>query len=260
VAAAGTAAALLPDRDTAAGRVGWLHSWDLSTGVDGPGTRCTAFLAGCPLRCVYCHNPDTWTRAAAERVTADDLVARVLRYRRLYELTGGGATLSGGEPLAQPAFVTEVTRRLAAEGVSVALDTSGYLGAAASDALLDDLDLVLLDIKSSDEPTYRRVTGRPLQPTLDFARRLGDRGVRVWVRFVVVPGWTDEPADVAGVARIAAGIGTVERVDVLPFHRLGAAKYEALGLRYPVADVEPPSPALLDRVRGQFAAAGLLAT
>jgi len=239
-------------------RVGSVHSFDISTGVDGPGTRFVAFLAGCPLRCRYCHSPDTWYRRSGTPTSVDDLVREIRRYERFIKVAGGGVTLSGGEPLQQPGFVREVFRRCHELGLHTALDTSGFLGDRADDELLDGVDLVLLDIKSGDPATYREVTrtGR-LAPTVRFAHRLADRGTPIWVRFVLVPGLTDDPANVAAVADIAAGVPTVERVEVLPFHRLGAAKYAALGLDFPLADTEPPDPDLLDRVRGQFRDRGL---
>ncbi|WTZ28346.1 radical SAM protein [Microbispora sp. NBC_01389] len=137
------------------------------------------------------------------------------------------------------------------------MDTSGYLGDRASDALLADTDLVLLDIKSYDPGGYRRLTGAHLEPTLRFARRLADLGRPVWVRFVLVPGHTDAEENVDGLARFVATLGNVERVDVLPFHRMAAGKYARLGLAFPLAAVRPPDRALLERVHAQFAAHGV---
>lgn len=237
---------------------GAVHSWDVSIGVDGPGTRFVAFLAGCPLRCRYCHSPDTWYARSGRRRTVDELMAEVERYRRFVTVAGGGVTLSGGEPLLQPRFTGEVLRRCHASGLHTALDTSGFLGDRADDALLDATDLVLLDVKSRDPATYRRVTRTgAVGPTLRFGRRLAARGTPVWIRFVLVPGLTDAEDNVAGVADFAAELPTLQRVEVLPFHRLGAHKYAELGLTFPLADTEPPTPELLDRVRGQFAARGL---
>jgi pyruvate formate lyase activating enzyme len=232
---------------------GRLHSFDISTGVDGPGTRFVGFLAGCPLRCQYCHSPDTWHRANGRTVTVDQLVTEIRRYERFITVAGGGVTLSGGEPLEQPDFVREVFRRCREMRLHTALDTSGFLGDRADDALLEVTDLALLDIKSGDEATYRTVTrtGR-LAPTIRFGRRLADHGIPIWVRFVLVPGLTDDPANVDAVARLAAELGTVERVEVLPFHRLGTAKYAALGLPFPLAGTPAPGPGLLARVRRQF--------
>ncbi|MFF5056530.1 radical SAM protein [Micromonospora sp. NPDC000663] len=158
----------------------------------------------------------------------------------------------------QPVFTREVLRRCKDLRLHTALDTSGLLGERADDALLDATDLVLLDIKSGDPGTYRTVTrtGR-LAPTVRFAHRLADRGTPICVRFVLVPGLTDDPLNVDAVASIAAGVPTVERVEVLPFHRLGAQKYAALGMPFPLAHTPPPDEALLRRVRGQFRDHGL---
>lgn len=248
------------DRSAAGGRdsvVGRVHSWDTSVGVDGPGTRFVVFTAGCPLRCVYCHNPDTWAGRSGQRMPAGELLAKIDRFARFLRVAGGGVTVSGGEPLLQPAFTEALLAGSRARGLHTALDTSGAVGSRATDALLDATDLVLLDIKSWDPDIYRAVTGGEVAPTLAFARRLASRGQPVWVRFVLVPGWTDDADNVAGVARFCAGLGNVHRVDVLPFHTLGAAKYAALGLPFATHDVRPPTPALLDRVRGQFAGHGL---
>jgi pyruvate formate lyase activating enzyme len=239
---------------------GSVHSFDISIGVDGPGTRFVAFLAGCPLRCLYCHSPDTWYRRNGQPTTVDSLIHEVRRYERFLKVAGGGVTVSGGEPLQQLAFTREVLRRCHEMGLHTALDTSGFLGDRADDAVLDATDLVLLDIKSGDPVTYRKVTrtGR-LAPTARFAHRLADRGIPIWVRFVLVPGLTDDPANVDAVASLVAAVPTVERVEVLPFHRLGVPKYEALGLPFPLAGTAPPSPELIDRVRDQFRAHGLAA-
>ncbi|MFI2102191.1 pyruvate formate-lyase-activating protein [Isoptericola sp. NPDC019693] len=244
------------------GELGSVHSWELVTAVDGPGTRLTVFLSGCPLRCLYCHNPDTLAMKDGEPVLADDLLARVARYRGIFTATGGGLTLSGGEVLMQPAFAARVLRGAKELGVHTTLDTSGFLGANATDAMLEDTDLVLLDIKAGDEETYRRVTGRSLAPTLRFGRRLAERGVKVWVRFVLVPGLTDDPENVAAVARHAADIeavrpGTVERVEVLPFHQMARDKWAELGRTYELGDTEPPTPEATEGVRDVFRAHGL---
>ncbi|MFI6151320.1 pyruvate formate-lyase-activating protein [Kitasatospora sp. NPDC051170] len=237
---------------------GRLHSWDLSTGVDGPGTRFVAFLSGCPLRCLYCHNPDTWRRRDGRRVEAEEIVAEAAKYVPFIRASGGGATVSGGEPLLQSALTGELLHRFKHElGLHTALDTSGFLGVRATDDLLADTDLVLLDIKSWDRVLYRHLTGRPLAPTLAFARRLADLGKEVWVRFVLVPGLTDPAENVEGVAAFTASLGNVTRVDVLPFHRLGLAKWRALGLTSTLADTPPPTADQTARARAAFEAHGL---
>ncbi|MDH6484602.1 pyruvate formate-lyase-activating protein [Streptomyces sp. SAI-127] len=232
---------------------GRIHSWDLSTGVDGPGTRFVLFLSGCPLRCLYCANPDTWHMRDGKQTTVDEVMAEIEKYRPFITVAGGGGvTLTGGEALLQPEFTASVFRRCKELGLHTALDTSGFLGARATDELLADTDLVLLDIKSFDGRTYRRLTGGDLSPTLDFATRLDRLGVPVWIRYVLVPGWTDDPAAVDGLAGFLAGLGNVDRVDVLPFHKLGAHKYDALGIPFPLRDTPTPDPDLTERVREQF--------
>ncbi|MFC5905890.1 pyruvate formate-lyase-activating protein [Streptacidiphilus monticola] len=235
-----------------------VHSWDLSTGVDGPGTRFVTFLAGCPLRCRYCHNPDTWHMRDGRRTSADEILREAANCAPFIRTAGGGATISGGEPLLQPVFCGELLHRFKHElGLHTALDTSGFLGARATDALLADTDLVLLDIKSWDRSLYRHLTGRHLAPTLDFARRLADLGKEVWVRFVLVPGLTDQADNVEGVAAFTASLGNVTRVDVLPFHKLGAAKWRALGLDFTLADTPTPTRNQLAAARAAFTAHGL---
>jgi pyruvate formate lyase activating enzyme len=243
----------------AATLTGAVHSFDVSTGVDGPGTRFVAFLAGCPLRCLYCHSPDTWNRRNGRPTTVDELITEIRRYERFIKVAGGGVTISGGEPLQQPAFTAAVLQRCKDLGLHTALDTSGFLGGCADEALLNATDLVLLDIKSGQEDLYRRVTGiGRLSPTVTFAHRLAEHGTPMWIRFVLVPGLTDSPDNVDAVADIVAALPSVQRVEILPFHRLGAGKYAKLGLPFPLADTAPPDPELLDRVRAQFRARGLV--
>lgn len=238
---------------------GRIHSWDLSTGVDGPGTRFVLFVAGCPLRCLYCANPDTWHMRDGKETTVDEVMTEIEKYRAFLTTAGGGVTVTGGEPLLQSGFTGEILRRCRELGLHTALDTSGFLGARATDELLGDTDLVLLDIKSFDVTTYRRLTGGELGPTLNFATRLDRLGVPMWIRYVLVPGWTDEPESVEGLARFVAGLGAVDRVDVLPFHKLGAAKYEALGLPFPLRDTPGPDADLTERVRERFRTHGVSA-
>ncbi len=243
-----------PGLETVTGAV---HSFDLSVGVDGPGTRFVVFLAGCPLRCLYCHSPDTQVMRAGQRRTVDEVAAEIEKYRRFIRVAGGGFTVSGGEPLLQPRFTRTLLRRAKDLGLHTALDTSGFLGGRADEELLAATDLVLLDIKSWHPETYRRVTGRPIQPTIDFARQLSDRRIPMRIRFVLVPRLTDEPSNVDGVAAFAATLSSVERVEVLPFHRMGEPKYAELNRSFPLAGTEPPDQALVERVRGQFRAHGL---
>jgi pyruvate formate lyase activating enzyme len=245
------------------GELGTEHSWELVTAVDGPGTRLTYFLSGCALRCLYCQNPDTWRLPDGRPTLLKEVTDRIDHYAPVLKATHGGVTLSGGEPLVQPAFVAQIFRHCRSIGVHTALDTSGFLGARADDALLDDTDLVLLDVKSGLPETYLQVTGRELAPTLAFGRRLAGRGTKIWVRYVLVPGLTDAVDNVAAVADYAASLqslgagGAVERVEILPFHQMGESKWRALGVPYALADTQPPTVDLVDRVRAQFRDRGL---
>jgi pyruvate formate lyase activating enzyme len=238
---------------------GRIHSWDISTGVDGPGTRFVVFTQGCPLRCLYCHNPETWRMRDGQCSESADLLAQAAKYVPFIQAAGGGATVSGGEPLLQPRFTAALLRGFQEMGLHTALDTSGFLGARADAALLAATDLVLLDVKSWDHALYRQLTGRDLHPTVAFARRLAALPVAIPVhlRFVLVPGLTDATRNVTGIARFAASLGNVERVDVLPFHKLGAAKYATLGIPFPLAGTPTPTERQIGEARALFAAEGL---
>lgn len=249
------------DRTPAAGTVtGRVHSWDLSTGVDGPGTRFVVFTSGCLMRCLYCANPDTWDRKGGTLMTVDDVMTKIRRFAPALKVSGGGVTITGGEPLLQPIFTGALLRACREEGLHTALDTAGLLGQNATDELLDDVSLVLLDLKSFRPDLYQRLTAQKLEPTLRFARRLADEGRPTVVRFVMVPGVTDDPQNVAGLAQFVAGLGNVDRVDVLAYHRMGLQKYEALGLDYPLDGVTAPTEEQLARVRAEFAGRGLAVT
>lgn len=241
------------------GEIASIHSWELVTAVDGPGTRLTIFFAGCPLHCLYCHNPDTMQMRRGKLVPTDELVKRTLRYRGIFSRTNGGVTLSGGEPLMQPHAVARILEEAKAHGVHTAIDTSGYLGWRCTDEMLENLDLCLLDIKSGDEETYKKVTGQTLKPTLEFAKRLDDAGIEVWVRFVLVPDLTDAPENIERVAQIASSIGTCTRVEVLPFHQMGRDKWAELGMRYDLENTVAPSTEDVERAKSIFRNHGLTA-
>ena len=240
------------------GDIALVHSWELVTAVDGPGTRMTMFMSGCPLRCQYCHNPDTWEMKTGTLERIEDVVKRIKRYKPIFNASGGGLTISGGEPLFQLSFTRRVLKEVHDAGIHTTIDTAGYLGARLRDEDLDNIDLVLLDVKSGDEETYRKVTQRELQPTLDFGDRLNKMGKAVWIRFVVVPDLTDSPENVENVANIVARWKSiVERVEVLPFHNMGKDKWDSLGMNYQLADTKPPKPEDVERIRDVFRSKGL---
>lgn len=234
----------MPPNDRACLPTGRLHSVETGGGVDGPGLRFVYFLSGCPLRCVYCHNPDTWAPSSGHVVTLREALEEVRPYQGFLRLTGG-VTVSGGEPLLQSTFVGALLRALRAEyRLHTALDTQGFPSHKLDDDWFVDVDLVLLDIKHIDPARYAAITGRPLAPTLDFAARMVRLGKPMWIRHVLIPGLTDDPADLARLADYLASLGPlVERVDLLPFHQLGAGKWATLGRAYPLADTLPPTPA-----------------
>jgi pyruvate formate lyase activating enzyme len=238
--------------------IGYYHSYEITGSVNGPGIRFTLYLSGCPLRCQYCQNPDMWTLRSGRRVTVGRMLDEVAKYASFIRTAHGGITVSGGEPMLQIRFLQALLRRCKEDlGLHTAVDTSGFLGARASEDFLDLVDLFLLDIKAGDEELYHLVTSAELAPTLRFARRLSDRGNRMWVRYVLVPGLTDAVDDVEKVARFTSTLAHVERVEVLPFHQLGAGKWADLQLSYQLADVPPAAPELVRRVEDQFRAHGL---
>jgi pyruvate formate lyase activating enzyme len=237
--------------------VGYVHSYEVGSTVDGPGIRFVGFLTGCLLRCQYCHNPDTWHRNNGHPVTVSRAMQQIGKYAQVLKISKGGITLSGGEPMVQRPFITRIFRRCKELGLHTCIDTSGRLGDKMTDQELMDIDLNLLDIKSGDPAVYEKVTRQPLQPTLDYARRLSALGRPMWIRYVLVTGLTDGHDNVEKVADFCAELKSVERVEILRFHQMGKDKWHKLGLEYPLETVEPPGAELSERVRGQFRSRGL---
>src|SRR5262245_38750213 len=194
----------------ATGDMGFLHSFTTGSAVDGPGVRVVAWTTGCMWRCQYCHNPDTWTVTNGIPVTIANAAAELRKYRRGLKVMGGGFTLSGGEPLMQDRFAVKLLAAAKAMDIHTTIETNGYRGDRLSAAGLDSIDLVMLGIKAWDSERHRRLTGMEIGPTLDFGRRLAARRRPIWVRFVLVPGLTDDPDDVAQIAGFAASLGNVE--------------------------------------------------
>lgn len=217
-----------------------VHSYESFGAVDGPGIRLVVFLQGCPLRCLFCHNPDTWNPALGTEVSLSELLHRARRMRP-YLGEEGGVTFSGGEPLLQAEALLPVVAALHAEGFHVALDTSGALDTPAARALLDAVDLVLLDVKAPDPERFREVTGLPQEPTQRIFAHLRETQKPVWIRQVVAHGLNDTPAEKAATREMIAGLN-VQRIDRLPYHELGVMKYEALGIPYRGTELSPPSP------------------
>lgn len=238
------------------GAFGYCHSYETSSRYDGPGLRAVLFVSGCLLRCSYCHNPDTWHLKDGSYMSIQQVLGRLGEFAPSLVSLGGGLTISGGEPMVQLAFTRRIFQGAKAMGLHTAIETSGFLGARADESYLKAIDLVLLDVKSSNPDTYRRVTGRDLTPTLRFAERLASLSKPVWVRFTLVPGETDDPANVEGIAKFVAPMKNVEWVEVQPFHKMGEFKWKAMNMEYKLANTEPPTRDLVNRVIGQFRDAG----
>ncbi|VEP12781.1 Pyruvate formate-lyase 1-activating enzyme [Hyella patelloides LEGE 07179] len=231
---------------------GRIHSIETCGTVDGPGIRYIVFTQGCPLRCLYCHNPDCRHPDDGKEVTVDELIADIQKYRSYMKSSGGGVTITGGEPLMQPEFIKEIFIACQELGIHTALDTSGYVKLATAKPVLDYVDLVLLDIKSFDPKIYHQVTSVSLEPTLNFARYLSDINKPVWLRFVLVPNLTDPPQNIRGLAEFISGLNNIERVEISPFHKMGEYKWEQLGYEYQLKDTPPASPALVATARKIF--------
>jgi len=236
---------------------GYVHSFTTGSTVDGPGVRVVAWLTGCQFRCLYCHNPDTWKMPNGTPVGVSQAVATVQKYRHGLKTMGGGLTISGGEPLMQHRFVLNVFKAVKQMGVHTALDSNGALGDRLADDDLNSIDLVLLDLKAFTPDRHRGLTGMDNQPVLEFARRLAERRRPVWIRFVLVPGWTDDMAEVESLTDFVAALGNVERVDVLPFHQMGRFKWDKLGVDYQLRTTEPPPREVVGQVISRFRAKGL---
>jgi pyruvate formate lyase activating enzyme len=243
----------------ASGDMGFLHSFTTGATVDGPGVRVVAWTSGCMWRCSYCHNPDTWTVTNGIPVSVERATDELRKYRHGLNLMDGGFTLSGGEPLMQHRFAVKLLGAARDLGIHTALDTNGFYGERLSDAELEQVDLVLLDIKTWNPERHRALTGMDNAPTLEFARRLAGRNRPIWLRYVLVPGLTDDVDDIAHIAQFASGLGNVERVDVLPFHQMGRYKWAKLHLPYTLPDVEPAGMDLVLRTVEVFRAEGLKA-
>lgn len=220
--------------------IGRIHSIESCGTVDGPGIRFVVFMQGCPLRCQYCHNPDTWKFNEGKEMTVKELMHEVVKYKSYMKFSNGGITITGGEPLMQLDFVEELISACKSEGIHTAIDTSGYVFNEKAKQIIDEVDLVLLDIKHSDPEQYKVITGAKLQPTLDFLDYLGSAGKPVWIRYVLVPTLSDQPEAIEQLAVILSNYSNIEKIELLPFHKMGEYKWASLGLEYQLSDVDEP--------------------
>lgn len=235
-----------------------IHSFESFGTVDGPGIRYVLFFQGCPLRCKFCHNRDTWSRDGGTQYELSDIMQRIRRARPYFRNSGGGITATGGEPLLQADFVAELFSACREEGIHTALDTSGYtVISEAVSKVLDSTDLVLLDIKHMDDEIHREYIGIPNARVFDFLRELQRRNLPTWIRHVIVPGYTDDKEHALRLAHFISQFSVVKQVELLAYHQMGVHKWEALGERYPLQGVQPPSVEIMSGIREIFTARGL---
>lgn len=232
--------------------IGRIHSIETCGTVDGPGIRYILFTQGCPLRCKYCHNPDTWKMNDGKEEDTTSLIQDIKKYKSFMNCSGGGITVSGGEPLLQPDFVKDLFMKCKSEGIHTCLDTSGFVDIQKADPVLDYTDLVLLDIKSFNPDVFKDLTGVPLDLTLAFANHLKERNIPVWLRYVFVPNLTDNKKDIEDLAKFLSTLPNVQRVDLLPFHKMGEYKWEQLGYEYSLLDTEQPSRSEIEMAKNIF--------
>ncbi|EMT46098.1 MULTISPECIES: pyruvate formate-lyase-activating protein [Anoxybacillus] len=234
---------------------GFIHSIESCGTVDGPGIRYVIFTQGCLLRCQYCHNADTWDIGKGKQMSVEEIIADAETYLPFMQASGGGITVSGGEPLLQIDFLIELFRRCKQLGIHTTIDSSGgcYSTEASFQQKLNELlqytDLILLDLKHIDEKKHRKLTGKTNEHILAFARLLSERNVPVWIRHVLVPTVTDDEEDLRRLAAFIRTLDNVEKIEVLPYHQLGVYKWKALGLTYPLEGIPTPSEQLVEKAK-----------
>ncbi len=213
--------------------IGRIHSVQSLGAVDGPGLRYVVFMQGCPLRCIYCHNPDTWDALDGQQITPQQLIAEIDRYLPYFG-EKGGVTLTGGEPLLQWEFTEDLFARLQAKGIHTALDTCGHASSLAVQRVLAHTDLVLCDCKFVSEEAYRQYTSGSFQQVLHFLQQAADLGVAVWLRHVIVPGITDSEQNLHRLIHVAQQFPNIQKIELLPFRKLCIEKYQTLGIPFPL--------------------------
>lgn len=231
--------------------IGYIHSLESFGTVDGPGIRLTVFMQGCPMRCLYCHNPDTWRFDGGTEITADEILKKYDSVKAF--LKSGGITVTGGEPLVQIDFVTELFEKAKKKGIHTCVDTSGITfdprDTKKLDILMQATDLIMLDVKHIDDTEHKKLTGHSNANILKFAKYTEEKGVDLWIRHVVVPGITDNEEYLYRLGEFIGTLKNVKALDVLPYHDMGKVKYKTLGIEYPLGDTKPLSRADAMRAR-----------
>lgn len=239
---------------------GRIHSVETFATVDGPGVRFIVFFQGCPLQCLYCHNRDTWDASAGREVDSEEIIEQFKRYLSFYRRSGGGLTASGGEPTLQPEFLNDLFKKVRELGVNTALNTTGYVSIDRAEIFLDNTDLVLLDLKVMDKERHKELTGVDNEQIIAFARYLSDINKPVWIRHVIIPGYTDDQSDIRTMVSFLRTLENVERVELLPYHTFGEKKWTQLGCQYPLKGVEPPNREQLLTLADNYASLGVEVT
>lgn len=226
-----------------------IHSIETFGTVDGPGIRFVIFMQGCPMRCAYCHNPDTWDVLGGTEMTLGDLMAQIKKYKHYFG-ANGGVTLSGGEPLLQIDFVIELFKKLKSENISTCLDTSGITFCEQNKSKFDELikytDLVLLDIKHIDNQQHQWLTNYSNKNVLEFAKYLDRNKIPVWIRYVLVPGINSDAKSLYSLRTFLDTLSNIQNIEILPYHTMGVQKYKQLGLEYRLSNIEPPTAEQID--------------
>lgn len=218
--------------------IGRVHSIESMAAVDGPGIRFALFMQGCPQRCVYCHNPDTWSVQGGTEMTAEEIVKKAVRFKPYFG-SEGGITISGGEPFGQAEFLVELLKECKREKIHTAVDTCGfYLNDTVKEAL-GYTDLVMLDVKHTDEKVFETITKQSFSHTIEFLDYMKEIQKPLWIRQVILPGFTDSKEQIENLLKLVEG-AKVEKVELLPYHRLGVSKWEELGIEYEIPDILPP--------------------
>lgn len=217
--------------------MGRIHSIETMGALDGPGIRMIVYFQGCPLRCIYCHNPDTWNMADGHEISAEEIVRKAERYKPYFMPHTGGITFSGGEPLMQPEFLLACLKGCKEKGIHTALDTSG-VGRGDYDNILQYTDLVILDVKHEEKGQYEQITGVKIDEYLKFKEAINRKNQKVWIKHVVVPSLTDDLEHIEALKKEIYSFNNIEKVELLPYHTMGVHKYESLSIPYQLIDVE----------------------
>lgn len=230
--------------------IGKIHSFESFSTVDGPGIRFVVFMQGCPLKCKYCHNRDTWEFSGETEYSIDEVIQKIMRSKPYMDNSNGGVTISGGEPLLQTNFVLDLFKNLKKEGLHTALDTSGSLPISDKiEELLKYTDLVLLDIKHINNEKAINLTGSPNTNTLKLAKYLSENNIPMWIRQVLVPGFTDDENDLKELKKFIDSLNNVKKVEILPYHNLGKYKWNEMGINYELENINPPTESEIQKAK-----------